>query len=109
MKLIWHLLERQSLYFSFRLFAPEATGHLALTYQYPRETPLILRKCQTTTSQQSPAGRDLNVGRFPKQTDRCRNSGLPIPWGDHLDLAPCLVHLQRDLLWETWKESLPSQ
>ena len=49
---------------------------------------------------------------------------MPIPWGDHLDLARCvavlgeddlreattamgrcLFHLQRDLLLETWEES----
>ena len=48
---------------------------------------------------------------------------MPIPWGDHLDLARCvavigkddlmeattamgrcLFHLQRDLLLETWRE-----
>ena len=27
---------------------------------------------------------------------------MSIPWSDHLDLARCLFHLQRDLLLETW-------
>ena len=50
---------------------------------------------------------------------------MPIPWGDHLDMARCvevlgeydlreattamgrcLFHLQRDLLVETWREQL---
>ena len=50
---------------------------------------------------------------------------MPIPWGDHLDMARCvevlgeydlreattamgrcLFHLQRDLLLETWREQL---
>ena len=50
---------------------------------------------------------------------------MPIPWGDHLDLARCvaligeedlgeattamgrcLFHLQRDLVLETWEESI---
>ena len=58
---------------------------------------------------------------FWDQTDRCSSSRVPIPWGDHLDLARCvaaigendlreattamgrcLFHLQRDLLLETW-------
>ena len=53
---------------------------------------------------------------------------MPIPWGDHLDLArcvavigeddlmeattalgPCMFHLQRDLLLETWREQLLSE
>ena len=53
---------------------------------------------------------------------------MPIPWGDHLDLARCVVvigeddlreattamgrclfHLQRDLLLETWREQLPAK
>ena len=53
---------------------------------------------------------------------------MPIPWGDHLDLARCvaligeddlreattamgrcLFHLQRDLLLETWREQLPAK
>ena len=52
---------------------------------------------------------------------RCHQMPMPIPWGDHLDLARCvaligeddlreattamgrcLFHLQRDLLLETW-------
>ena len=33
---------------------------------------------------------------------------MSIPWSDHLDLARCLFHLQRDLLLETWEEQLPS-
>jgi hypothetical protein len=52
---------------------------------------------------------------------RCQRTPMPIPWGDHLDLARCvaligeedlgeattmlgrcLIHLQRDLLLETW-------
>ena len=59
------------------------------------------------------------------QTGLCSGSGVPIPWGDHLDLARCvavigeedlreattamgrcLFHLQRDLLLETWMEQL---
>ena len=51
----------------------------------------------------------------------CQRTPMPIPWGDHLDLARCvaaigegdlreattamgrcLFHLQRDLLLETW-------
>ena len=53
---------------------------------------------------------------------RCQRTPMPIPWGDHLDLARfvavlgeddlreattamgrCLFHLQRDLLLETWR------
>ena len=53
---------------------------------------------------------------------------MPIPWGDHLDLARCvaligeddlgeattamgrcLFHLQRDLLIETWNDQLPAK
>ena len=53
---------------------------------------------------------------------------MPIPWGDHLDMARCievlgeddlreattamrrcLFHLQRDLLLETLKEQLPNK
>ena len=56
---------------------------------------------------------------------RCLQTPMPIPWGDHLDLARCvaligeedlaeattmlgrcLFHLQRDLLLETWEESI---
>ena len=57
----------------------------------------------------------------PDQTDRCSDSVMAVPRGDHLDLARCLpligeddlreattamgrclFHLQRDLLLETW-------
>lgn len=53
---------------------------------------------------------------------------MPIPWGDHLDLARCVAligeddlgeattamgrcmfYLQRDLLLETWRERLPTK
>ena len=56
--------------------------------------------------------------------ERCQRTPMPIPWGDHLDLArcvaligeedlgeattvlgQCLFHLQRDLVLETWEES----
>ena len=60
------------------------------------------------------------------QNDGCSGSGMPIPWGEHLELARCveatgelhigaaavamagaLHHLQRDLLVASWKESTP--
>ena len=62
------------------------------------------------------------------QTDGCNSPRMPIPWGDHLDMARCvealgeydlreattamgrcLFHLQRDLLRETWREQLPTK
>ena len=62
---------------------------------------------------------------FWDQTDRCSSSRVPIPWGDHLDLARCvalvgeedleeatmllgrcLFHLQRDLILESVRVEL---
>lgn len=67
-------------------------------------------------------GKCSNLASSVAKLKRCQQTPMPIPWGDHLDLARCveaigedglreaitamglcLFHLQRDLLLETWR------